>query len=568
MTNFLPRPCARWANSLAAHPDDLSLEERRALDAHVASCWKCSAVRADYLRMNARIRSLPDPRMRPDLPPWLLALQAATKRDGAASNHVIPVHSMEKYMQTRRKEPGMEMPAPTPIQQGHQARRRVVSWVTAVAALVVIAVITTALLVSHTGKPGTTGNPQSTATSTSTPSFGQGWKTIPGLTGLSDQPFLAPGNPKVIYLLGTGLTSFKRSDDGGAHWTNLSLPPHSLPPQASQAENPILMVSASNAQNIFLLLSFAQSPSTCSGSQPPSGQINGYSGYSCQFPYYSTDGGVHWGLMRWSASGKAVPIGNIIAQGNHLYSLIFDQNQNRRLITSSDGGATWRFADAALLTQGQGVCAFTAVPSGSSVYAMAQAGGCAQAVGYLRSAAAHPQASSGLAIWRTDDAGADWAQVSAFPYQQADTQNFWAIASGGAEPTLFAAAGQGTTYQRLVSTDGGKTWQPLPTAGIPADANLFSFFQTGLSDGSLLAAVQMTAPGSTPIPAWSSGSAGGDISIYAWKPGSQAWRQITSPFAGSPNDPLVVTSAGGHDTLWLVVTDSNGGYSVLYDTLK
>ena len=61
MTEALPQPCARWADLLAAHPDTLSVAERRALDAHVASCQACAAAHADFQRMDARIRSLPDP---------------------------------------------------------------------------------------------------------------------------------------------------------------------------------------------------------------------------------------------------------------------------------------------------------------------------------------------------------------------------------------------------------------------------------------------------------------------------------------------------------------------------
>ena len=157
MTDFVPQPCARWSDSLAAHPDDLSAEERRALDAHVAACQACAAVRADYQHMETRIRSLPDPRTRPDFPPWLLALQAAAKRDASDSRQIIPFHSMETHMKMR-KEPASDVPAPTPITQGQHSRRRVVSWVAAVAALVVVALISAALLASHAGAPTKTGN--------------------------------------------------------------------------------------------------------------------------------------------------------------------------------------------------------------------------------------------------------------------------------------------------------------------------------------------------------------------------------------------------------------------------
>ncbi|HEU5368333.1 MAG TPA: hypothetical protein VFU69_07710 [Ktedonobacterales bacterium] len=548
MSKSLPQPCARWADLLAARTDTLSAAERRALDAHVAHCRACAAVRADYQRMDARIRSLPNPRIRPDLPPWLLALQAAQTRDAPAPQLMTPLHSLENHMQTRNK-PGMPIPAPTPISQGRAARRRVVSWVTAVAALVVIALITTALLVSHAGKPGNTGGPKN---NTATPSSSQGWTPVAGLDHLSAQPIIAPSNPKVIYLQGPNPATLQRSDDSGGHWRHVS-----APPQASQAQDAVFMVSASNAQNIFLALTFDHTSSICTGGQASAGAVNAYSGGSCTIPYYSTDGGEHWGLMRCVTCAQAVgagslaAVGEIISQGNHLYSLIFDQNQVRRLITSTDGGATWRFADGTLIPKGLGICGFGAAPTGTTVFALVQTGYCSQPVGYVNGAATQPEAS-GLAIWRSNDAGAHWSRVSNFTYQLPDTAVFRAIDTGGAQPTLIAAAGQAATYQRLMSTDGGKTWQPLPTQGLPDTADIFTP-QTALSDGSLLTEVQTVYSGPT--------------TFYALNPGSQIWRQIT-PTLDNDSTELVVTSTGGNDTFWAVTTDHQGSFSVLVYTLK
>jgi hypothetical protein len=550
MTDLLPQPCACWADLLAAHPDDLSAKERRALDAHLASCQACAAVRADYQRMNACIRSLPDPRIRLDLPPWLLVLKEAAGRDAPAPNQIIPFYSTEKQMQTR-KEPGRVVPAPTPSVPGHLARRRVVSWVSAAAALVVIAVLTTAVLISHAGKPGTPGQGRSTATPT--PAGGQGWVVVAGLDNLSAQPIIAPGNPKIIYLVGSQPFTLQRSDDSGGDWRYVS-----TPPQASQAQAAQLSINTVDANNIFLTLTFDLASSVCAGSQASIGQMNAYSGGSCQFPYYSTDSGAHWGLMRCATCAQAVGaggralVGTIVPQGNHLYSTIYDQNQLLRLVTSTNGGATWRFADGTLIPKGQGICAFAAAPTGSSVYALVQPGYCSQAVGYVSGAATHPQAPSGLTIWRSDDAGAHWSQMGAFPYQQADTANFRAIDTGGAQPTLIAAAGQGASYTRLMSTDGGKTWQPLPTQSLPDNAVLYLPL-TALNDGSLLTEAQTAFTGPT--------------TFYALKPGSRTWQQIAPPLDGDPTE-LVVSSAGGHETLWAVTTNHKSDFSVWVYTLK
>ena len=83
--------------------------------------------------------------------------------------------------------------------------------------------------------------------------------------------------------------------------------------------------------------------------------------------------------------------------------------------------------------------------------------------GALRSAATYPQASSGESIWRRADAGAHWSRVYPFPDQKVVIVAFDAVDTGGAHPTLLAAAGLGTTAQKLFSV---ATWQfsILPSA--------------------------------------------------------------------------------------------------------
>jgi anti-sigma factor RsiW len=54
------KPCATWAEKLAAtHQDDLSTSEWAALEAHIAKCPACAAVREEYRQMDARIRDFP-----------------------------------------------------------------------------------------------------------------------------------------------------------------------------------------------------------------------------------------------------------------------------------------------------------------------------------------------------------------------------------------------------------------------------------------------------------------------------------------------------------------------------
>ncbi|HEX9132737.1 MAG TPA: hypothetical protein VF844_10625 [Ktedonobacteraceae bacterium] len=54
------QPCAAWAEKLAAtHPDDLSPTEWAALEAHIAHCTACAAIRVEYRLMDDRIRNYP-----------------------------------------------------------------------------------------------------------------------------------------------------------------------------------------------------------------------------------------------------------------------------------------------------------------------------------------------------------------------------------------------------------------------------------------------------------------------------------------------------------------------------
>ncbi len=524
MKRRMPRPCDTWAEQLAAlHPADLTSAERAALAAHLATCPTCAAARADYQRMDMQIRRLPDPQPFDGLPPRLLELWAEEDRR-AGSHRLVPLPRVpEVFMQTTTHS-GAPSPAPAPLHHEHRTRRRLVSGITAIAAVLIIALAATALVVSHAGKSTITG----AATQPPTPTPGnRGWLSVPGLTNLSVQPEIAPSNPQIVYEASIDLTTFRRSDDDGATWSNLPLPDGLTSP----VDQALLVINPTNAQNIFLLV--------------------GASTYHTS-AYASKDGGAHWNSMHLP-NGAGLADLHITVQGSHLYLIAFDANQHSRLISSTDGGANWQFADGAVLAQGQEVCGFAAAPTGSTGFALAQVGSCSQPVGYGAINAFAAQARPGVEILRTDDAGAHWALAGVFPYQNPDTQSFMAVSSGGAQPTLFAAAGQGNAYTSVMSTDGGQTWQQVPSQGIPANATNDAFPAGTLSDGSVLRLVQTRQMG------WA---------FYALKLGSQAWRQVTPSFADNPFDVVVQPSASGHDTLWVVTGAGNESFEVLRYTLR
>jgi hypothetical protein len=170
MTAPLPEPCKRWRLKLAAtHPDDLDPAERAALEAHLATCPSCAAVYAAYAQMDAAVLRLPGPAPLEALPPKLLALWEAEDQQAASGRVPTRLARRETALRpqhddTRQAPPFPERPAP------RRPSLRVVSGLTALAAVVVIALLTTALLVSRlrTISPNPTPTP-GIATATSQP---------------------------------------------------------------------------------------------------------------------------------------------------------------------------------------------------------------------------------------------------------------------------------------------------------------------------------------------------------------------------------------------------------------
>jgi WD40 repeat protein len=74
-------PCISWAEKLALRYEDLSPAERADLEAHVQTCPACEAAQADYHFLDARLRALPPPAMKPlpRLPLPMVGREAAAR---------------------------------------------------------------------------------------------------------------------------------------------------------------------------------------------------------------------------------------------------------------------------------------------------------------------------------------------------------------------------------------------------------------------------------------------------------------------------------------------------------
>lgn len=399
--------------------------------------------------------------------------------------------------------------------------------------------------------------------------------------GLSNQhalPMIAPSNPQVIYELTTdrsGKLALARTDDGGKTWKDFSLPAG----QASDEFPPTIFLSPLDAQAVFVTVGGTRAGSTCVVSHA----LASYDALSggqniCALQYVSKDGGAHWSQVQFPQLGIVgdtmildeafgqVNENNVLrSQGTRLYAAFGPYSQynqlegtaGARLVVSNDGGSTWQFIDNGLTGTGY-ICDIAPVPTGSTVFAITSSITCSAGGGET------------LTLWRSDDAGAHWAQVGTLPGNT--DQGFIAVSAGnGAQPLLYinaptrvgggyfasvrpmAGGGNPTSSPAdlQVSTDGGKTWRPAPTKGFP-DANTNPGLPLGvLNDGSVLFAVTTGHFGNTAT------------AFYSWKSGDASWRQVTPKFSDALQS-AVVTSAGasGKQTLWVVTSQKQNSFSV------
>ncbi|GAC1566546.1 MAG: hypothetical protein NVS3B14_09760 [Ktedonobacteraceae bacterium] len=83
-------PCIAWAEKLALRYEDLSPADRIALDEHMKTCPACKAAQADYYFLDARLRALPPPALKPlpRLSPLLALKDGEDKRESEVGSRV------------------------------------------------------------------------------------------------------------------------------------------------------------------------------------------------------------------------------------------------------------------------------------------------------------------------------------------------------------------------------------------------------------------------------------------------------------------------------------------------
>ncbi|HEY7126842.1 MAG TPA: hypothetical protein VH540_23085 [Ktedonobacterales bacterium] len=545
MSTGIPQPCSEWAVLLAANPDELTPADRTALASHLVSCQECPAVLAQYQHLDSSLQRLPRPAPLADLPEGLLRLWEEDDRQRRSSGFPLLQRKGKNSMQINNKS---DVLSPSPARLPEKRRsRRVIGTLSALAAVLVVGLLTTALVLSRLqAHPNTPANGKTPTVPTSTPVvFGNTWMVPQGLAELDGEPVIAPSNPQVLYRITVSDTSavplkLFRSRDGGANWQSLS-----FPATPGLIGDTLIAVSPLNAQTVVLQL--ALNGGDCPAAQAQNGgplAAFGPGPSVCYAHYVSVDGGDHWSTLHlpnaaaFAGAEQLFPMGGVYsplaflrAQGSRLYAEYGVDTNEVGLITSTDGGLTWGLAMQAVIGQNLVMCDALPVPDSSEVFAIAEATSC--------------QGGGPLQVWKSTDAGATWTMVNTL---SGTGEQGMAVASqgGAAHPLLYVnvASDSSLAGDLMASSDEGATWVKAPTQGIPAGLQQQTGPLGALSDGSVLVAFGAVDNSA-------------QMTLYRWKAGDAAWQQVGPSFGGSPDYVLVADG-----TFWLVTVRGQGEFTL------
>src|SRR5262249_6897042 len=160
--------------------------------------------------------------------------------------------------------------------------------------------------------------------------------------------------------------------------------------------------------------------------------------------YYSADGAQTWHELKLPISNLLTgPYNGIVGtqalrpQGSRIYALIsppFVAQDHTppagRLVKSEDGGITWTPADAGLPTS-VGIADYMPAPTGNTIFVVSDRADRFNS-GVCQGCLPPPD----YKLWRSDDAGAHWAQISMLSYQYVNSL-FVGQRGGSSAPALY-----------------------------------------------------------------------------------------------------------------------------------
>jgi|GEM_PF-6754334 len=468
----IKRPCAAWANSLAADPDDLTATERAALDAHVATCEACAAARADYTRMDAMIRGLPAPAPLKSLPAYPSDRRPEDDtQDTATRERVAPPTNFISGMATRRR---------SQLSPQWAAFR-------AIAAVLVVSVVVAgfAALLSHRQSGGPNGLQ---------PHVGH-WRLIahpPGVptetSGFNDFAFVPQTSvPGLIYACWAPRTAddthtpitrqMWRSEDAGRTWKPLTAP-------AVSPTEPLacyLQVSPGAPNTVFLNILDPNGPDIA--------------------VLFSLDRGEHW--QRMTPLGEPYNgVGAPEAEGDVWYYDVSGPDGQRELRVSRDHGAHWvshgypvRFPTPGVNDAPPGV--------GPTLQARYEKGGLLFLIQRT--------------LWWTPDYGTTWQNLGVWGAPPCNR-----VIIGTPDLAVLYCLKwfrDGRFHSPWRSLDHGQTWQQIPywpAATHPSEDPVVTNWGASLllRDGSLLKMSAETGDGH-------------DIALYSLAPHATVWRRAS-----------------------------------------
>lgn len=380
------------------------------------------------------------------------------------------------------------------------------------------------------------------------------------------QPTVAPSDPRVIYLSASDGNGpiVQRSTDDGTTWRTLPVPTTDLAADPSGNNDTFdVTPSPTDANTVLVTLnSFLDNPRCPTAAPNPTGGT--VSDPACFFQYLSRDGGSTWTSVTLPSPSSVIgeiPLtsalvrtpssGTLVAQGSRLYAALGPNPDTTpaagwRLVSSSDGGRTWAYADQTLVAHGVNLTSFLPDASGSGAWAL------------VVPASSTPDQGT-VQLWRTDD-GTSWHQAK-LPVDSGSSCTLigsTALDGGGSRLVVSDQQANVQTLQFEVTMDDGTHWQVIPSTGVPSTLESEVAAGAGtesagvLGDGTILA--MFVAP--------SAQGAAGDASqsgYYAWAPGAHSWQRVT-PASPSylPYTTWLTMRPGGGYTIWILGQATGG----------